>query len=281
MDKELERLMKEYENIPIPTELDSIIERACKPHKKKRKRYIVSLCGSFILIFMATIKLNPTVATAMSKVPIVKEFVELITFNEFKEEKNNSSIDIKTPAIKGLENKELEKNINNKYLEESKSLYREFKTNAFSVQQNLAINSDFEKVTETSTILSIRRTTSKTQASGDIQKEFVTLDKSNQILITLKSLFKNNDYIFIISENIKQQMKKQMELNPENQFFIKEEPDMFSKIKSNQQFYINKNHKLVISFNKYEVAPGYMGAVEFEIPTEIISDILVGEKYIN
>jgi hypothetical protein len=40
----------------------------------------------------------------------------------------------------------------------------------------------------------------------------------------------------------------------------------FEKIKADQNFYLSSNHKLVISFDKYEVAPGYMGIVEFEIP---------------
>ncbi|MDU5177028.1 RsiV family protein, partial [Clostridium sp.] len=39
--------------------------------------------------------------------------------------------------------------------------------------------------------------------------------------------------------------------------------------------------KLVISFDKYEVAPGYMGVVEFVIPTEILSDSLVSNEYIK
>jgi len=38
---------------------------------------------------------------------------------------------------------------------------------------------------------------------------------------------------------------------------------------------------LVISFDKYEVGPGYMGIQEFEIPTEVIADILVSNEYIR
>ncbi|MFJ7978154.1 hypothetical protein ACIQZI_21185 [Peribacillus sp. NPDC096379] len=34
-------------------------------------------------------------------------------------------------------------------------------------------------------------------------------------------------------------------------------------------------------FDQFEVAPGYMGSVEFIIPTDGIMDILVGKKYIN
>lgn len=32
---------------------------------------------------------------------------------------------------------------------------------------------------------------------------------------------------------------------------------------------------------KYEVAPGYMGVVEFQIPTEVIKDALVSHEYIK
>jgi len=38
---------------------------------------------------------------------------------------------------------------------------------------------------------------------------------------------------------------------------------------------INKKHQFVISFDEYEVASGYMGIVEFFLPTEVIKDLLV------
>lgn len=57
--------------------------------------------------------------------------------------------------------------------------------------------------------------------------------------------------------------------------------ELFEKISKEQDFYINTENKLVISFNKYEIAPGVMGIVEFVIPTEIISDILAGSDYIK
>ena len=59
-----------------------------------------------------------------------------------------------------------------------------------------------------------------------------------------------------------------------------ESTELFEKISINQSFYISSNGKLIISFDKYEVAPGYMGVVEFEIPTEILENILVSSEYI-
>lgn len=136
-------------------------------------------------------------------------------------------------------------------------------------------------MTDTSTILSIRRTIQRTEASGYIQNRYVSIDKENQVLITLKSLFKNDQYLHVISDNIKEQMKQQMKADPNKIYMITDEDiDPFTQIDPNQQFYISEDHQLVIAFDEYEVAPGYMGAVEFKIPTKAILDILVGNRYI-
>ena len=47
----------------------------------------------------------------------------------------------------------------------------------------------------------------------------------------------------------------------------------FQSIKDDQNFYFNKDGQLVISFDEYEVAPGYMGAVEFTIPDSVLAGI--------
>ena len=51
------------------------------------------------------------------------------------------------------------------------------------------------------------------------------------------------------------------------------EDELAGKIDKNQNFYINNNGEIVISFDEYEVAPGYMGVVEFTIPNSVINSI--------
>ena len=53
------------------------------------------------------------------------------------------------------------------------------------------------------------------------------------------------------------------------------------RISPEQNFYITEQGKLVISFDVYEVAPGFMGLVTFEIPTELLQDVLMSNKYIK
>lgn len=283
--KQLEKIRQEYKNVPIPKGLNAIVTKTLRKERKQKHLYIWSTsAAAAALLFTATVNFSPGAAHAMSKIPVIKEIVEVITFNEFSEEKNNSSINVKIPAITGLENKTLEENINNKYIEESQKLYEEFSNSVSSENGYFSIDSGYEKVTDTPTILSIRQTVQRTQASGYIQYRYVSIDKENQALITLKSLFKDDEYIKLISENIKEQMQQQMKADPSKFYFIIDEDvpvDLFTQIDPNQQFYISEDNKLVISFDEYEVAPGHMGAVEFTIPTEIISDILVGKRYIH
>lgn len=284
MDKRLETLKKEYEDIPIPKELDEVISKTLRQKRNKKRIYIWPISIAAAILFTATVNLSPHAAEAMSKIPVVKKIIEVITFNRFKEERNTTSIDVKTPAISGLKNKRLEKNINKKYVNESKKLYEEF-TRSVPTKKgekgHLSIYSDYKVVTETPIILSVRRVIEKIQASGYIQKQFVTIDKPNEVLLTLKGLFKNDQYIKVISENIIEQMKQQMEADSNKIYWItSEDMEPFKQIKPDQEFYINNHHQLVISFDEYDVAPGYMGAVEFTIPTKRISKILVGNRYI-
>lgn len=62
----------------------------------------------------------------MSQIPVIGKVVKAITFTEIKQKDGESSIDVKTPALSGLNNRELENGINEKYVKESHQLYREF-----------------------------------------------------------------------------------------------------------------------------------------------------------
>ena len=47
----------------------------------------------------------------------------------------------------------------------------------------------------------------------------------------------------------------------------------FKNITDKTSFYLNREGNLVISFNEGDVAPMYMGIVEFEIPQQVLEGI--------
>ena len=64
-----------------------------------------------------------------------------------------------------------------------------------------------------------------------------------------------------------------MEENKDITYFLytEEEPYGFQAVTPENNFYLNEKDELVIVFDEYEVAPGFMGVIEFTVPKEVIS----------
>ncbi|KNF07617.1 anti-sigma(V) factor RsiV [Gottschalkia purinilytica] len=295
-NRKLDELKKEYMNTPIPDELDFIVRKSLKSGGKKNmkrnnKFKLIGAIAASAIIFTGAVNTSPPIANALSEIPVIKSLVKVVNFTEYNIKEDNFEANIKVPKISDLENKDLENSLNEKYIKENKKLYDDFITQMEKLKSkgkgNLGLDAGYEVKTDNERILSVGRYVTNTMASSSTEIKYDTIDKRNQILITLPSLFKNNSYVNVISENIKKQMKEQMKSDTGKVYFVdtgnkEDEPiDLFEKIAKDQNFYINKDGKLVISFNEYDVAPGYMGVVEFVIPTDVISNILVGNEYIK
>lgn len=299
MEKGLKDLKNEYLDIPIPEELDFVVRKAIKENRslkpKERssfKKTIIAAASALIIMATVTVGINtsPAFAETLSKVPIVGGIVKVLTFKEYTLNDETFNADIKIPEISGLKDEELQKALNEKYLEENEKLYQQFINDMEEMKKSggghLGVDSGYVIKTDNDRILSVGRYVVNTVASSSTTFKYDTIDKKNEVLITLPSLFKDDSYINIISENIKEQMIKRHK-EDENMIYwvsgVEDEDliELFEKISKDQNFYINNDGKLIICFDKYEVAPGYMGVQEFIIPTEIISNVLVSNEYIK
>lgn len=292
MEKKLDQLKKEYMDIPIPKELDFVVAKAIKKARKKKTpfKYYISAAVAAAIIFVSAINISPVVANGFSEIPVLNKIVKVLTFREYKIDENTYQANLKVPGIENLENKALEESLNAKYLQENEKLYNEFMADMEEMKKqgegHLGVDSGFEVKTDNDRILSIARYTVNTVGSSSTVMKYDTIDKKKEILISLPSLFKDDRYVSVISENIIEQMKAKMKADPNAFFWFEgnEENiyfDGFKSIKKDQNFYINEDNKLVISFDKYEIAPGYMGVIDFVIPTKIIEDILVSDEYLK
>lgn len=289
----MNKFRNEYENIEIPDELEFLVRTTIKEQEKKMKRKNIinkSVIAAAVagVVFVGSINLSSEISYALSEVPVLGSIVRVLTFKTFELKDNNFDAQLKTPAIEGLDSK-LEAMLNEKYLDENQKLYDDFMKEIDELKKadmdeaHMGIASGYEVKTDTDKLLVIGRYVVNTAGSSSTTIKYDTIDKQNKLLITLPSLFKDEAYIDIISENIKAQMKEQMK--DENKVYWLEDEMMgdenFSKIDKNQSFYITKDNQLVIAFDKYEVAPGYMGNPEFIIPSELLKDALVSEEYIK
>lgn len=298
-DKNLQLLKERYLKTPIPQELDSMVNKALEEGRRytmkrrnifKRTGVVAASIAIFAVVLTVGINSSPTFASTLIKVPFVGNIAKVLNFREYIVNEDGFNADIKVPAVEGLENTELESSLNEKYLAENKKLYEEFMAEMEKMKQegvgHIGVDSGYVVKTDTDRILSIGRYVVNTAGSSSTIFKYDTIDKQEGILITLPSLFKGSSYVEIISENIKQQMLEQMKADESIIYWVDMEGEedtakAFEKISPAQNFYINEEGKLVISFDEYEVAPGYMGVQEFIIPTEVISGILVSNTYIK
>ena len=112
--------------------------------------------------------------------------------------------------------------------------------------------------------------------SGAEWDYYYTIDLDTGKRISLSDLFlTGSDYINVISDNIKEQMKFQMAEDENICYWL--DSDMpewdFKSITDDTSFYLNENNEVVICFNEGDVAPMSMGCVTFVIPNDVLADI--------
>ena len=289
--KRLEELLAHLNTIEIPDELDQVVAKAIKKGSASKERMITmkrwfrntaATAAIVTISFTSAANLSPAFAQSLSDVPVLGSLVRVVSFRQFDYHEDTYDATLEAPIVEGLKNEDLQNSLNTKYLEENKKLYEKFQADvadmkSFEEGGHLGLGSGFEIKTNNDQILSIGHYVVNTVGSSSTTMTYDTLDKQNEVLITLPSLFIDDSYITLISENIKAQMKERMAHDDNQVYWI----DEFNQIDANQAFYITDQGKLMISFDKYTIGPGSMGIQEFEIPTDILQDILVSNTYIK
>ncbi|MEK4386205.1 RsiV family protein [Solibacillus sp. FSL W7-1464] len=289
MHKKIKQLNDQYKAIPIPKELEIVVAKNLqRPPRKKRKMPIfLASAAAAALLFTAGLNTSPTLAKNLAEVPIIGSVVKVLTFTEYELEKDKYTADIKVPQISGSSS-EIQA-LNKQYVEEGKELYEQFKTEIENMEAgNMAVNSGYIVQTDTDDLLSFGRYVEVTVVSSSTVMKYTTIDKRSETVITLPSLFKDDRYLEIINTYIEDDLRNRMiETKGDEMYWIggteyfDETMGVFEGITPEQNFYITDAGKLVMSFNDYEIAPGFMGVVTVEIPTELLQDVLMSNQYIK
>ncbi len=291
MNDKLKKLNEQYKDVPIPKELGAMIEKNLKrPHKKKKRTLpiVLTTVAAAAVLFTVGLNTNPAMAKNLAEIPVLGPVVQVLTFTEYKMEENEYTADIQVPQISG--SSDYIEALNVKYAEEGKALYEQFKDEIEEIEAgNMSVNSGYIIETDTDELLSFGRYVEVTVVSSSTVMQYTTIDKKDETVITLPSLFKDDRYIEIISHYLEEKMRNKMiETNGSEMYWVDGTEwydstygGAFKSISPEQNFYITEAGKLMISFDVYEVGPGFMGLVTFEIPTELLQDVLVSNQYIK
>ena len=128
-------------------------------------------------------------------------------------------------------------------------------------EHDIRIDVWYEIKNQTEDVLSFTVKGTESWTSAYAETRYYNLDLKNNEFLTLED-FLGQDYVEKANESIRAQIDERMQ-NGET-FFTSEEGG-FETIEADQSFYVNENGNPVIVFEKYAIAPGAMGEVEFEI----------------
>lgn len=294
-EKKLEEMKQDYENIKLPEELRQRVAEGIRQAKEEqhmeKKSNIIGYIGKAIggaaaamLVITVLANSGADIAHAMSKIPVIGAIAEVVTFRTYASSENNMEANIKIPEVSvknedGTVNEETTQKINKSIEEYTNEIIAQYEADVAAAggEGHMDVELDYSVITDSERLFSIRFDQLLIMASGTQMVKIYHIDKQTGELIGLSGLFQDGaDFITPISENIKQQMKEQMAADESVTYFLDSDvPEWdFQSIKEDTTFYVNENGKLTIVFDEYEVAPGYMGSVEFEIPTEVIQDLV-------
>lgn len=290
-----ESLKKEYKEVQMSEEqrrdLEIVMQQAKKENREERSRMktmrYVTTAAAVMLVFLILPNTSATAAYAMEKIPVIGQLVKVVTFRdyEYEDDKNSASVDIpkleveQTDAEEAIQ-EELEKTtdeINAEIEEISTKLVEEFKESMENEMgyQDLVVQS--EVLATTQDYFTLKLLCYQGAGSGYQFNYYYTIDLNTGERLQLKDIFiEGADYITPISENIKEQMQTQMEADENVHYWLNDEEMEewnFKAITENTSFYLNERNDVVIGFNEGDVAPMYMGTVEFEIPAEVLKNI--------
>lgn len=296
-EKDQERmaqLKEEYEQMEVPLEAKERIMAGIMMAKKekikmKKNKIIPFLKGSVITCAAAMAAIvvlantNMGIAKAMEQIPVIGAITRVVTFRNYSDKTNKFEANVDIPKVElessGSGDNGIGKNVElaNKTIEEyAKELIAEYEADLKKNEGegHYALDSTYEVIRDDERYLSIRINTVFAMASGNQMVKIFNIDKKTGNIVSMKDVFDEGaDYLGIMTENIKEQMKAAMEKDETiNYFIVSEEEDTgFDKLTGEENFYFNDNGEIVIAFNEYDVAPGYMGVVEFTIPKDVIA----------
>ena len=290
-ESNLSKLKKEYESVSMGEEAIHVMRQRMEQGKKEKKimKMKTWMKGVAVAAAVALVILPNTsssVAYAMKNIPLLGNVVNVVTFRDYHYDQNKktadvsvSKIDINTEGLEGESvdnakksseeiNREIEQ-ITNQWVEEFKE------TMSSDGYEQIMVKT--EPINTTDKYFTLKLICYQGAGSGFEQDFFYTINLDTGKRMKLSDLFiEGSDYRTIISDDIKKQMRKQMDEDEDVSYWLDDkevEEWNFEEIPEDVSFYVNENNELVICFNEGDVAPMYMGTVEFVISNEVLGEI--------
>lgn len=300
--KEVERkfsMEKEnYQRIPVPEELKGRLEKTTDKARKVHRFRIPAAAAVAAALLVLLPNTGSEMAYAMGSIPVIGKLFQTVTFRDYQYESDRFNADVEVPQIvvedmngaaEETERPEGEKTadgqlqetidqVNFDIDEVTNQLIEEFKKSAEAGESYGGLDIHHEIVMNNDKYFTLKLSIFQSAGSGSESYKFYTIDKQSGKQIQIGDLFlENSGYAEVISEDIKNQMREAMAADESRTYWVDSTETPYwnwQGIEEDQNFYLDENGNLVVVFDEYEVAPGYMGAQEFTVERSLFEKLL-------
>lgn len=296
--KRIEALKAQYEAQPLPPMLEERIRASMKqaahegtnnaaPRRgSARKNLYRGLGAMAAALAVVTLLANasPATARAMQRVPVLGPIAKLLTFRTYADSQYGVEARIAIPQLDALESPARE-NLQSAVDAYAQALIAQHEeavaATGEAIAQDPALMAESQAghqsletfcdvAAETGDLFCLRMTTDLTMASGAESRRHFVLDKRTGEVLALGDLFKpGSGYEAALVAEVQAQMAANAAKDDSHSYFPEE-----VAVGPAQDFYITGGGQLVLCFDEYTVAPGYMGPQDFVIPTSALAGML-------
>lgn len=288
-DKYIETIISKHNDVEIPDELSIVVEKAINEgevlrNKKKHGLFFIKVSKFALiclLIVVCMLNISPAFAKTMKEIPVAGEIFNFFTFREYHYEDEIKYVDIKVPEFVNTGKSKLEKKVNkeikyyvNKEVEDSEKIIKEYYDAFISTGGKeedfhpVELTVDYAIYQMNNEVVSFSISKYDNTFNAYNTKNFYNIDMKSGDYLTIKD-YLGDDY----KEEAVNAINKEIESwTDERKDLLWKDLNIYDLIDENTKFYIDENMNAVIVFEKYEIAVGAAGEIEFTIPFNNSSD---------
>ena len=179
-------------------------------------------------------------------------------------ETEGTIVTVKIPHVVNVKDDKVKEVINKLITQAIDDFTNEFKEfdKEPNTEHKLIADITFQNYYSDDKIISFSINATQIMADSYLQKKFYTVDLKTGEVYNIEH-FLGSDYQNIVKKSVQQQIAENKEKYPNLMYFDEAVNNL--KITNEQPFYINKDNQVVVVFNQFEIAPGYMSLPEFII----------------
>ena len=286
--KEFDEWMRQQaaENpICVPESVDRKVEETLDSLPPRMKKKVVPLwrrtlagaaCFAVILVGVLP-NMSVTYAQAVEDIPVLGALTRVFTLRNYTYYDGKHDLEADIPMVVDPENEEAADLINQDVSALTGAVIDRFysELEVSTAEDHGAVHIQYETLTGTDRWFTMKIAVTEIAASSDSYEKYYHIDRTRGHYVTFGDLFAQEDYPALEAQ-ILQQMEERMAEDPEQIFWTNRtgEAEHFTPLQDTQNFYFKEDGALVIVYDRYDVAPGYMGCPEFIIPETAYKQLL-------